>query len=69
METTQVQTRQLTMPDVMPPDPTPAIALPRMKAIEFGAAPQRAEPASKSMIDPKKTDLMLKTMYIFPNTS
>ncbi len=53
----------------MPPDPRPAMALPRMKAIEVGAAPQRAEPASKTMIDAKKVALMLKKAYSFPNTS
>jgi hypothetical protein len=60
---------KLTMPDVMPPEPTPAIARPRMNAIEFGAAPQMAEPASKRTIDPRKTALMEKTWYSFPNTS
>lgn len=33
-----------------PPAPRPAIALPQMKAIEFGAAPQRADPTSKIKI-------------------
>ncbi len=45
------------------------MALPRMKAIEFGAAPQRAEPASNNTIEAKKVALTLKTWYIFPNTS
>ena len=58
-----------TMPERMPPDPRPATALPRMKAIEFGAAPQRAEPASNSKMDVKKVALMLKILYSFPNTS
>jgi len=40
-----------------------------MKAIEFGAAPQMAEPASKRKIDPRKTALTEKTWYSFPNTS
>ena len=43
--------------------------LPKMKAIEFGAAPQRADPASKSKIDVKKVALMLKILYNFPNTN
>lgn len=45
------------------------MALPRMKAIEFGAAPQRAEPASKKSMDARKVALMLKNAYSFPNTS
>lgn len=31
-----------------PPAPRPAIALPQMKATEFGAAPHRADPTSKT---------------------
>ena len=57
------------MPDWTPPDPRPAMALPRMKAMEFGAAPQRAEPASNSRIDVRKVALTLKMVYSFPNTS
>jgi hypothetical protein len=57
------------MPDNTPPEPRPAIALPRIKAIEFGAAPQSAEPTSKSRMDIRKVPLMLKTLYIFPNTN
>ena len=51
-----------TMPERMPPDPRPAILLPRMKAIEFGAAPQRAEPASNRRIDVRKVALMLRNL-------
>ena len=53
----------------MPPDPRPAMDLPKMKATEFGAAPQRAEPASNSRTDVRKVALMLKTVYSFPKTS
>jgi hypothetical protein len=35
-------------PAVMPAVPTPAMARPIMKAVEFGAAPQMAEPTSKT---------------------
>jgi hypothetical protein len=35
-------------PVKMPADAAPAIALPMMKAGEFGAAPQMAEPISKT---------------------
>jgi len=45
------------------------MALPRMKATEFGAAPQRAEPASNSTTDVRKVALTLKMVYSFPNTS
>jgi hypothetical protein len=40
-----------------------------MKATEFGAAPQMAEPASKRRMDVRKVALMLKKAYSFPNTS
>ena len=58
-----------TTPERMPPDPSPAMVLPRMKATEFGAAPQRAEPASNSRMDIRKVALTLKKVYSFPNTS
>jgi len=45
------------------------MALPKMKAIEFGAAPQRAEPASNSTTAVRKVPLTLKTVYTFPNTN
>jgi hypothetical protein len=56
-------------PARIPPEPRPAIALPTMKPIELGAAPQRAEPTSNRMIDVMKVVLMLKIVYIFPNSS
>lgn len=37
-------------PEKMPAEPIPAIARPIMKAVELGAAPQRADPASKMTI-------------------
>lgn len=60
---------KLTTPERIPPPPRPAMALPSMKVTEFGAAPQRAEPASNRTIDIKKMGLTLKTVYIFPKTS
>ncbi len=39
----------------MPAAPTPAIALPTMKAAELEAAPQTAEPTSNSKILVRKT--------------
>lgn len=43
--------------------------LPSMKAIELGAAPQRADPVSNSVMDVKKMALMLKRVYSFPKSS
>jgi hypothetical protein len=40
-----------------------------MKAIEFGAAPQMAEPASNRMTAVRKVALTFKMVYIFPNTN
>jgi hypothetical protein len=45
-------------PVKMAEDARPAIARPIINDIEFGAAPQRAEPASKRTIEPRNTDLM-----------
>jgi len=42
-------------PVKIPLDPVPAIALPTMRAVEFGAAPQTAEPISKRTIPERKT--------------
>lgn len=58
-----------TTPGSTPPAPRPAMALPNMKAIELGAAPQMADPASNSTIDVKKVVLTGKNLYTFPNTS
>jgi hypothetical protein len=41
-------------PENMPADPRPAIALPRMNANEFGAAPHIADPTSKMKRQTKK---------------
>jgi len=45
-------------PEKRPDDPRPAIARPMMKATELGAAPQRADPASKMTSDVRKTRLV-----------
>jgi hypothetical protein len=42
------------IPDITPDEPAPAIALPIMRAIEFGAAPQTAEPTSNRQMEAKK---------------
>jgi hypothetical protein len=42
-------------PEKMPAAPAPAIARPLMKAVELGAAPQIAEPISKTTIDRRNT--------------
>lgn len=57
------------MPDWMPPAPRPAMALPMMKAIEFGAAPQMAEPTSNKRTAARKVALTFMKVYIFPNTN
>lgn len=48
------------MPDMMPADPSPAMARPMMKAGEVGAAPHTAEPTSNRKMAVRKTDLTLK---------
>jgi hypothetical protein len=40
----------ISAPENIPAEPTPAIALPTIKVIEFGAAPQIALPTSKMKI-------------------
>lgn len=57
------------MPEEMPPDPTPAMALPKINATELGAAPQMAEPISNRRMAVRKTALMENTEYSFPKTS
>jgi len=42
-------------PEKIPAEPRPAIARPKMKLAEFGAAPHRAEPTSKTTTDVRKT--------------
>lgn len=41
------------LPAKIPADPIPAIDLPTIRAVEFGAAPQIVEPISKIIIDTK----------------
>lgn len=50
---------ELTPPEKMPALPRPAMARPTMKATELGAAPQMAEPISKSPMETRKTPLTL----------
>lgn len=57
------------MPSWTPAAPRPAIALPMLKATEFGAAPQTAEPISNRTTDARKMALTLKKVYIFPKMS
>jgi hypothetical protein len=45
------------------------MALPIMKATEFGAAPQTAEPISKSTTAVMKVAFTLRMVYNFPNTN
>ncbi len=55
-------------PEIMPPDPKPAMALTRMKAIELRAAPKRADLVSNSNMDIRKMGLTLKILNSFPDT-
>jgi hypothetical protein len=59
----------LTTPERTPPAPTPAIALPMMNAIEFGAAAQTVEPTTNTKMEPKKVALMGTNLYSFPKSS
>jgi hypothetical protein len=56
-------------PAETPADPAPAMVRPRMKAIELGAAPQRAEPISKSAMAKRKTVLVGKNENSRPKRS
>jgi hypothetical protein len=49
-----------TTPEKTPADPEPAMARPRINAVDVGAAPHSAEPASKSAMEMRKTNLLLK---------
>lgn len=42
----------------IPADPTPATALPTMKAVELGAAPQTALPISNMSMEVRKTQFV-----------
>lgn len=53
----------------IPAEPTPAMALPTIKATDDGAAPHTADPISKMKIETKKTVLILKNVYSFPKNS
>ncbi len=50
---------QLTTPLKIPPAPRPEIARPMMKATEFGAAPQIAEPTSNKKTTMRNTAFTL----------
>lgn len=44
-------------PENTPLDPNPAITRPTINTMEFGAAPDTADPISKIVIEAKKTSL------------
>lgn len=46
----------------IPAEPNPAMALPQIKAVEFGATPQTNEPSSKIPIARRKTHLIDTTV-------
>ena len=56
------------MPVTTPPAPRPAMALPRMKAMELGAAPQRADPTMKRKSDSKNSGFAGRNLYSLPKT-
>jgi len=53
----------------MPAAPMPEMALPRIKAIELGEAPQMAEPSSKRNTLENKTYRTGKNVKSFPKAS
>lgn len=57
---------KMTAPAMMPALPIPAIALPTIKATEFGAAPHRADPTSKTKMRIKNTYFAVWKVYILP---
>lgn len=59
----------LAVPAKLPAAPTPAMALPTMKATEFGAAPQIADATSNSATLERNTPLTEYNVYNFPNNS
>jgi hypothetical protein len=61
--------KKLTTPAKIPAAPTPQIALPIMKAIELGAAPQRAEAVSNIRMLVSRVFFTEKKVYILPNNS
>lgn len=53
-------------PAAIPAAPTPAIALPTMKAVLLGATPQMSDPISKTAMASRNTSLRSKYLYPFP---
>jgi hypothetical protein len=53
-------------PEKIPPAPRPAIALPTMKTVLFGATPQIREPSSKIDTAARNIAFKLKFWYILP---
>src|SRR3569833_1240519 len=60
--------KEHTTPPCTPPAASPAMARPMIKATEFGAAPQIAEPISHKSTAAKKVYFTSRIAYIFPNT-
>jgi hypothetical protein len=52
-----VCTRIIIAPENIPDEPSPEIARPMIRAVEFGAAPHSVDPASKMPMASKKTYL------------
>lgn len=56
-------------PERTPAQPIPDMALPRIRAIEFGAAAQITEPTSKSPRAARYTQVTLNSAYSLPKVS
>jgi hypothetical protein len=57
------------LPANIPADPIPAIALPTMRAVELGEAPQMVDPISKIMMATRYAHLRLKSVKNLPHKS
>ena len=68
---TNKQQQQLTIraPDIRPAPPTPATALPRIRATELGAAAQTMDPTSKMSSADRNTHLVENSAYSLPKNS
>ena len=63
------QAMMMKLPAKMPADPTPAIARPMIKVVEFGDTPQMSEPISKMTMETKYAHLRLKKVKNRPHNN
>jgi hypothetical protein len=64
-----ISTIMTVAPEKMPADPIPAIARPMMKTTELGAAPETADPISKTITADIEANLVLYSEKIFPHSN